>query len=138
MSTESTKRDGKVPNPTVEQSNNELVIGISGPGSCVSQKTSEGPTETEVHKKSVTKGTVSKVTNPDAAFTSNELGAAKKYPQIPPKETGNCPTQELNSRTTSWLSEDQDLAPESRKKHQRSRERLKFVNRAPPREPCPR
>ena len=63
-----------MPDPTVEQSNNELVIRISGPGSCVSQKTSEEPTETEVREHSVTKGTVSKVTNPVAAFTSNELG----------------------------------------------------------------
>ena len=74
MSSDSTKGDGKLPDPTVEQSNNGLVIRISGPGSCVLQKTAEGPTETEVHEQSVTEGTVSKVTDLIDAFTSNELG----------------------------------------------------------------
>ena len=75
MSTVSAKGDGEVPDPRVEQSNNELVIRISGPGSCVSQRTSEELTETEVREQSITKGTVSKVISPALAFSSNELGA---------------------------------------------------------------
>ena len=50
VSTDSTVRDDKVPDPIVEQSNNGMVIREIGPGSCVSRETAEELPETVVRE----------------------------------------------------------------------------------------